>query len=101
VAAWAKPQSRRLRSSTRRPRAAPRRAVTLGFDAGKKVKGRKRHLVVDTLGLLPHWQRRSFRLHRLSRRPLERLRGHTLPNGPSRFRKVGSVTEAERDFLSK
>lgn len=24
----------------------------LGFDAGKKVKGRKRHLVVDTLGLL-------------------------------------------------
>lgn len=25
---------------------------TLGYDAGKKVKGRKRHLVVDTLGLL-------------------------------------------------
>jgi transposase len=25
---------------------------TLGFDAGKKVKGRKRHLVVDTLGLV-------------------------------------------------
>ncbi|WP_372826760.1 transposase [Polaromonas sp.] len=25
---------------------------TLDFDAGKKVKGRKRHLVVDTLGLL-------------------------------------------------
>lgn len=25
---------------------------TLGFDAGKKVQGRKRHLVVDTLGLL-------------------------------------------------
>lgn len=25
---------------------------TSGFDAGKKVKGRKRHLVVDTLGLL-------------------------------------------------
>lgn len=25
---------------------------TLGFDAGKKVRGRKRHLVVDTLGLL-------------------------------------------------
>ncbi|MCD0244294.1 transposase, partial [Xanthomonas melonis] len=24
----------------------------LGYDAGKKVKGRKRHLVVDTLGLL-------------------------------------------------
>lgn len=25
---------------------------TLGFDAGKKVHGRKRHLIVDTLGLL-------------------------------------------------
>lgn len=25
---------------------------SVGFDAGKKVKGRKRHLVVDTLGLL-------------------------------------------------
>lgn len=25
---------------------------TLGFDAGKKIQGRKRHLVVDTLGLL-------------------------------------------------
>ncbi|MCD0277402.1 transposase, partial [Xanthomonas melonis] len=24
----------------------------LGYDAGKKVKGRKRHLAVDTLGLL-------------------------------------------------
>ncbi len=23
-----------------------------GFDAGKKVKGRKRHIVVDTLGLM-------------------------------------------------
>ncbi|MDW3689480.1 transposase, partial [Cupriavidus sp. CV2] len=23
-----------------------------GYDAGKKVKGRKRHIVVDTLGLL-------------------------------------------------
>jgi transposase len=27
-------------------------AVTRGFDAGKKVNGRKRHIVVDTLGLL-------------------------------------------------
>lgn len=27
-----------------------------GYDAGKKVRGRKRHLVVDTLGLV--WQRR-------------------------------------------
>lgn len=27
-------------------------AVSRGFDAGKKVNGRKRHVVVDTLGLL-------------------------------------------------
>jgi transposase len=27
-------------------------AVTRGFDAGKKINGRKRHVVVDTLGLL-------------------------------------------------
>lgn len=27
-------------------------AATRGFDAGKKINGRKRHLVVDTLGLL-------------------------------------------------
>jgi hypothetical protein len=25
----------------------------IGFDAGKKVRGRKRHLLVDTCGLLP------------------------------------------------
>lgn len=28
------------------------RAETRGFDGGKKIKGRKRHIVVDTLGLL-------------------------------------------------
>ena len=27
-------------------------AQTKGYDAGKKVKGRKRHLLVDTLGLV-------------------------------------------------
>jgi putative transposase len=27
-------------------------AETKGYDAGKKIKGRKRHLLVDTLGLL-------------------------------------------------
>ena len=32
-------------------RSTPQGGLT-GFDAGKKVKGRKRHLVVDTLGLL-------------------------------------------------
>ena len=26
--------------------------ATIGYDAGKKIKGRKRHLLVDTLGLI-------------------------------------------------
>ncbi len=26
--------------------------VDVGYDAGKKIKGRKRHVLVDTLGLL-------------------------------------------------
>jgi putative transposase len=30
----------------------PKNKETIGYDAGKKVKGRKRHLVVDTLGLI-------------------------------------------------
>lgn len=30
----------------------PRKRGTRGFDAGKKIKGRKRHLCVDTLGLI-------------------------------------------------
>jgi hypothetical protein len=25
-----------------------------GYDAGKKIKGRKRHILVDTVGLLLH-----------------------------------------------
>ena len=35
----------------RPPRPAGAQGGNTGFDAGKKVKGRKRHLVVDTLGL--------------------------------------------------
>ncbi|MFD7137836.1 transposase, partial [Streptomyces sp. NPDC059894] len=27
-------------------------AATSGYDGGKKIKGRKRHIVVDTLGLI-------------------------------------------------
>ena len=36
------------------PRASrqPKKGDVYGFDAGKKVKGRKRHLLVDTLGLI-------------------------------------------------
>ena len=29
-------------------------ADRIGYDAGKKIKGEKRHLLVDTVGLLPH-----------------------------------------------
>ena len=48
-------QARRWRSSTRRPRRALKKGSCLdpsGYDAGKKIKGRKRHTLVDTLGLL-------------------------------------------------
>ena len=49
-------QARRWRSSTCRPRRArSKRGSWLdpsGYDAGKKIKGRKRHILVDTLGLL-------------------------------------------------
>ena len=48
-------QARRWRSSTRRPRGRSKRGSWLdpsGYDAGKKIKGRKRHILVDTLGLL-------------------------------------------------
>ena len=40
---------------TRRPQGRSKRGALLdpsGYDAGKKVKGRKRHILVDTLGLL-------------------------------------------------
>ncbi|MFV0138109.1 transposase [Streptomyces sp. HMX87] len=43
-------RSRRPGRSTRSPRKA-RPAATSGYDGGKKIKGRKRHIVVDTLGL--------------------------------------------------
>jgi hypothetical protein len=36
-----------------------------GYAAGKKVKGRKRHRVVDTLGLV--WQRPRYTLSRRER----------------------------------
>ena len=42
-------------SSTRRPRRGRKKggfARSFGYDAGKKIKGRKRHILVDTLGLL-------------------------------------------------
>ncbi|MFE9898792.1 transposase [Streptomyces sp. NPDC005529] len=42
------------RSSTSNPSEPPRRFIkdTRGSDAGKRVSGRKRHIAVDTLGLL-------------------------------------------------
>src|SRR5271168_4758302 len=37
-----------------RRQAADRHACGHGYDAGKKIKGKKRHILVDTLGLLLH-----------------------------------------------
>ena len=48
-------RARRRRSSTARAPREHKRGALLdpsGYDAGKKVKGRKRHILVDTLGLL-------------------------------------------------
>src|SRR5262245_26037677 len=48
-------QARPRRSSTgRAPRACKKGGLArrAGFDAGKKIAGRKRHILVDTLGLL-------------------------------------------------
>ena len=41
------PQPSSTASRSRRPKGGPR-----GYDAGKKVMGRKRHIVVDTVGLV-------------------------------------------------
>ena len=51
----AEKRARQLRLSTRRLRRARKKgglARSSGYDAGKKIKGRKRHILVDTLGLL-------------------------------------------------
>jgi transposase len=48
-------QARPQPSSTARPPKEPSKGATLdpsGYDAGKKVTGRKRHILTDTLGLL-------------------------------------------------
>src|SRR5262249_61647597 len=48
-------QARPRRSSIARAPRARKRGASLdpqGFDAGKKITGRKRHILVDTLGLL-------------------------------------------------
>ena len=46
--------SRPRRSSTPSPSRppTPSRRASRGYDAGKKVNGRKRHIAVDTIGLL-------------------------------------------------
>ena len=44
-------------SSTARALRAPKRGARIdphGYDAGKKIKGKKRHILVDTVGLLLH-----------------------------------------------
>ena len=45
-------QARQRRSSCKRRSKRGPSLDLLGYDAGKKVKGRKRHILVDTLGLL-------------------------------------------------
>ncbi len=50
-------QARPRRSSTARASRARKRGPAIdptGYDAGKKIKGKKRHILVDTQGLLMH-----------------------------------------------
>ena len=47
ITLWSWRRARRLDETRARPRGGPR-----GFDAGKKIKGRKRHIVTDTQGNL-------------------------------------------------
>lgn len=49
-------------------------ASSRGFDGGKKINGRKRHDIVDTLGLLLMVLVNPGRHHRPRRRPRSRLR---------------------------
>ena len=49
--------ARRRRSSIAKASRARKRGATVdppGYDAGKKIKGKKRHILVDTQGLLMH-----------------------------------------------
>jgi len=48
--------ARRRASSTARASRAPKKGISdpPGFDAGKKIKGKKRHILVDTQGFLMH-----------------------------------------------
>src|SRR6476620_6888116 len=56
---WARSQSNRGgdRQSKREKRRKRGACINPhGYDAGKKIKGKKRHILVDTLGLLLHAQ---------------------------------------------
>lgn len=69
-----------------------------GYDAGKKINGRKRHAVVDTIGLLS-----ATALRLCSPRPAGRARGsglfsstEAMPGRNSAARSIGSATGRSR-----
>ena len=47
-----KPQSTVASADSQSVKTTEKRGVVYGFDGGKKVKGRKRHIIVDSQGLL-------------------------------------------------
>ena len=47
-----KPQSTIASADSQSVKTTEKRGVVYGFDGGKKVKGRKRHIIVDSQGLL-------------------------------------------------
>jgi transposase len=56
-AGWARSQSNRRRDRQSEREERRKRGACIdpnGYDAGKKIKGKKRHILVDTTGLLMH-----------------------------------------------
>src|SRR5271155_2740787 len=56
-AGWARSQPNRLRDRQSERQERRKRGACIdpsGYDAGKKIKGIKRHILVDTVGLLLH-----------------------------------------------
>src|SRR5271154_1959362 len=56
-AGWARSQPNRLRDRQSERQERRKRGASIdpsGYDAGKKIKGKKRHILVDTQGLLIH-----------------------------------------------
>lgn len=83
-----------------------------GYDAGKKIKGRKRHIVVDTLGLMVGLVVHSADIQDgagalpddwCALRPIRRSadgQGRNAPSGLARFRDRKRVPKERHDAIA-